>query len=61
MGAVLLEVEVEKSVQEGMAALEELSWFRPDPALEGALYRCGTHRVPQQCDYELWALAWPMN
>jgi hypothetical protein len=32
-----LEVEVEKFVQMGMAMLEQLSWFRPDPALEGAL------------------------
>jgi hypothetical protein len=54
-----LEAKVEKSMQEGMVALEELSWFRPDPALEGVLYRCGTHRVPQQCDYESWAQLGP--
>jgi hypothetical protein len=33
----LSEVEVEKSMQKGMAALEQLSWFGPNPALEGAL------------------------
>jgi hypothetical protein len=35
--ATLLEVEVEKSMQKGMAALEQLSRFGPNPALEGAL------------------------
>jgi hypothetical protein len=34
---VLSEVEVEKSVQEGMAALEELPRFGLDSTLEGAL------------------------
>jgi hypothetical protein len=36
-GVVLSEAEVEKSMQEGMAALEQLSRFGPDPAHEGAL------------------------
>jgi hypothetical protein len=35
--AVLLEPEVEKSMQEDMAALEELPRFGPDSSLEGAL------------------------
>jgi hypothetical protein len=35
--AVLSEVEVKKSMQEEMAALEELPWFGPDSLLEGAL------------------------
>jgi hypothetical protein len=35
--AVLSEVEVEKSMQEGMAALEELPRFGLDSTLEGAL------------------------
>jgi hypothetical protein len=34
---VLSKVEVEKSMQEGMAALEQLPWIELDPALEGAL------------------------
>jgi hypothetical protein len=34
---MLLEAEVEKSVQMGMAVLEQLPRFGPDPALEGAL------------------------
>jgi hypothetical protein len=33
----LSEVEVEKSVQMGMAVLEPLPWFGLDPTLEGAL------------------------
>jgi hypothetical protein len=33
----LLEAEVEKSVQMGMAALEQLSPFRSDPVLDGTL------------------------
>jgi hypothetical protein len=35
--AALLEAEVEKSIQMGMVALEQLSSFRLDPALEGTL------------------------
>jgi hypothetical protein len=35
--ATLSEAEVEKSVQMGMAVLEQLPRFEPDPALEGAL------------------------
>jgi hypothetical protein len=34
-GVVLSEVEMEKSVQMGMAMLEQLLWFGADPALEG--------------------------
>jgi hypothetical protein len=34
--AALLEVEVEKSIQMGMAILEQLPWFGPDPTLKGA-------------------------
>jgi hypothetical protein len=33
----LEEVEVEKSVEMRMVALEQLSWFRPDPAPEAVL------------------------
>jgi hypothetical protein len=33
----LSEVEVEKSIHMGMVALEQLSWFGPDPTLKGAL------------------------
>jgi hypothetical protein len=33
----LLEAKLEKSVQMGMAALEQLPQFGPDPSLEGAL------------------------
>jgi hypothetical protein len=35
--AALLEAEVEKFVQIGMAVLEQLPWFGPEPALEEAL------------------------
>jgi hypothetical protein len=35
--AALLEAEVEKSIQMGMAVLEQLSRFGLDPALKGAL------------------------
>jgi hypothetical protein len=43
---VLSKAEVEKSMQEGMAVLEELPWFELDPALEGALPQEGEVRLP---------------
>jgi hypothetical protein len=36
-GVTLLEAEVDKSIQMGMAVLEQLSRFGPDPALKGVL------------------------
>jgi hypothetical protein len=29
--------------------------------LNNELIQCGTHRVPQQYDCKLWALAWPTD
>jgi hypothetical protein len=45
--AALSKVEVEKSVQMGMALLDQLPRFGLDPALEGALPQdCATHPPP---------------